>query len=59
MMLLSYDQDTRTIIGNIDQIIIQLLTSFEHAQNWDNKGHSIEGQNMFYQGHYYYFPTMG
>ncbi len=51
MMLPSNDQDTITTIGSINQIITQLLTSFEHAQNRDNKGHNIESQNTFRQGH--------
>jgi len=47
MMLLSNDENTTTIIGSIDEIVTQLLTSFDHAQKWDNKGPSTNGQNMF------------
>ncbi len=45
MMLLSTDEDITTIVGSINEIVTQLLTSFDHAQKWDNKGPSIEGQN--------------
>jgi hypothetical protein len=47
MMLHSNDENTTTIIGSIDEIVTQLLTSFDHAQKWDNKGPSTNGQNMF------------
>ncbi len=46
MMLLSNDEDTTTIVGNIDEMFTQLSTSFDHAQKWDNKGPSTKGQNM-------------
>ncbi len=44
-MMFSNDEDTTTIVGSIDEIVTQLSTSFDHAQKWDNKGPSTEGQN--------------
>jgi hypothetical protein len=44
MMLLSNDEDTTTIVGNTYEIVIQLLTSFDHAQKWDNKGLALKAK---------------
>jgi hypothetical protein len=40
-----FDQNTTTTIGsNIGEIITQVLSSFDHAQQWDNKvDTNIEG----------------
>jgi hypothetical protein len=37
-LVLSIDQDTRTTIGNIGETNLQVLTSFDHVEKWDNKG---------------------
>jgi hypothetical protein len=41
------NQDTTTTIGsNIDETITQVLSSLDHAQQWDNKVNTnIEGHN--------------
>jgi hypothetical protein len=41
-------QDTTTTIGsNIDETITEVLSSFDHAQQWDNKVDiNIEGHNI-------------